>query len=78
MAVIDPKYIYISFDGYTINPAEFGDADIEITESTHVGNDLIVKTAYTTTCTAVFLCDGKIRIKTFEPINNEIVITAES
>ncbi len=31
MAVIDPKYIYISFDGYTINPAEFGDADIELT-----------------------------------------------
>lgn len=29
--VIDPKYIYISFDGYTINPDEFGDADIEIT-----------------------------------------------
>ena len=28
---IDPKYIYISFDGYTINPDEFGDADIEIT-----------------------------------------------
>lgn len=29
--VIDPKYIYISFDGYTINPDEYGDADIEIT-----------------------------------------------
>ena len=28
---IDPKYIYISFDGYTINPDEFGDADIDIT-----------------------------------------------
>lgn len=28
---IDPKRIYISFDGYTINPAEFADADIEIT-----------------------------------------------
>lgn len=29
--IINPKYIYISFDGYTINPDEFGDADIEIT-----------------------------------------------
>lgn len=29
--VIDPKYIYISFDGYTIDPKEYGDADIEIT-----------------------------------------------
>lgn len=29
--IVDPKYIYISFDGYTINPDEFGDADIEIT-----------------------------------------------
>lgn len=28
---IDPKYIYISFDGITINANEFGDADIEIT-----------------------------------------------
>lgn len=27
---IDPKYIYISFDGYSIAPNEFGDADIEI------------------------------------------------
>lgn len=27
---IDPKYIYISFDGYSIAPNEFADADIEI------------------------------------------------
>lgn len=29
--LIDPKYIYISYDGYTINADEYGDADIEIT-----------------------------------------------
>ncbi len=30
MAQVDPKYIAITFDGYSIAPSEFGDADIEI------------------------------------------------
>lgn len=75
LAPRDSRLLTVTYGGQQI---ALLDADIEITESTHVGNDLIVKTAYTTTCTAVFLCDGKIRIKTFEPINNEIVITSES
>jgi len=30
MSTIDPKYIAISYDGYSIAPKEFGEADIEV------------------------------------------------